>query len=305
MQITNYSLATPQKNIQPAYFSSHQYYSDSAFLNSIYPSLPQQHRITRKDSNANDATGENCLLQRNGYRIHLVNSLKQRIKASTLIKRMYASRGYNTESTSVFSHNPNEFTFLATIEESTAGTVTLRTDSEMGLLADNLYGAEVDPFRKKGGRVCEISKFAIDPEFSSREMTASLFQIMYIFACHINQTTDFFCEVNPRHAIPQKRMFGFRQIGEAKICPRVNAPAVLLHLSAQYIEEQVASIGKHTSQRRRSLYPYFFSPHEEKEIIQSIQTRKTAFALDEAEDNSPTDIHKYLQSANHQLSYLA
>ncbi|QOJ10296.1 long-chain N-acyl amino acid synthase [Nitrosomonas sp. H1_AOB3] len=303
MQIANHlQSGTAAKNIQPVHipFNSYQPDSTSSDDTNSESLRSRKYRISRHpDNNPNHATETDCLLQRNGYSIHLVNSLKQRIKASTLIKRMYASRGYNTESTSVFSHNPNEFTFLATIGDITAGTVTLRTDSETGLLADKLYYAEIDHFRKKGGRVCEISKFAINPEFSSKEMTASLFQIMYVFACHINQTTDFFCEVNPRHAIPQKRMFGFRQIGEAKTCSRVNAPAVLLHLNAQYIEEQIAGIEKHADQSRRSLYPYFFSPHKEKKIIQFIEASKTTFASDEDKNNSLTGTQKYLQSVNH------
>lgn len=69
-------------------------------------------------------------------------------------------------------------------------------------------------------------------------MIALLFQISYIYARNLYQATDFFCEVNPRHATPQKRMFGFQQIGKEKICPRVNAPAVLLHLEHELIKSR-------------------------------------------------------------------
>jgi hypothetical protein len=70
-------------------------------------------------------------------------------------------------------------------------------------------------------------------------MIASLFQVAYTYAHNILKATDFFCEVNPRHAGPQKRMFGFRPIGSVKTCPRVNAPAVLLHLALTYVKAQI------------------------------------------------------------------
>jgi hypothetical protein len=63
---------------------------------------------------------------------------------------MYASRGYRTESTSIFSYSPNHLTFLVLVGEIAAGTVTLGTDSDGGLLADELYQEEIDTFRKRG-----------------------------------------------------------------------------------------------------------------------------------------------------------
>lgn len=229
MQIANHlQSGTAVKNIQPAHipFSPYQPDSISSDDTSSQFSPLREYRISRHPkSNPNPATGTDCLLQRNGYSIHLVSSLKQCIKASTLIKRMYASRGYQTESTSVFLYTPNQFTFLALIGDIIAGTVTLRIDSEEGLLADELYSQEINNFRARGKKVCELSKFALDPQYSSKEIIASLFQAAYIYARDIGKATDFFCEVNPRHTAPQKRMFGFRQIGEKKTCPRVNAPA--------------------------------------------------------------------------------
>lgn len=263
MQITNYPAPkTAVKNIQPAHFSRHHYHPNQpnlTSLNNIYPSSSQQHYIpTNTDSYTNDATEENCLLQHNGYSIHLATSLKQRIKVSTLIKRMYASRGYSTESTSIFSHNPNEFTFLTIIGKIVAGTLTLRLDSAQGLLADTLYQSEIDTFRKQGKKVCELSKLVLNPQHGQKEMIAVLFQFAYIYARNLYQATDFFCEVNPRHALPQKRMFGFQQIGYKKICPRVNAPAVLLHLDHASIKKQIEISG--VSPRRNatngSLYPH-------------------------------------------------
>lgn len=278
MQITDHSSSgATAKSIQLANlaFNFHHPDSPSFSYNKTQALSPQQYRISINPENYPSHTTPDCLLQRNGYSIHLVNSLKQRIKATTLIKRMYASRGYNTDSASVFSHKPNELTFLVLIQEVAAGTVTLRSDSPRGLLADRLYRDKINEFRQKGRKVCELSRFAIDPQYSSKEMTASLFQVAYIYASTTYQVTDFFCEVNPRHATPQKRMFGFRQIGEEKICPRVNAPAVLLHLDVDYIKQQTANSQGRADQKTKNLYHHFLSQCEERTIAQCVQIRYT------------------------------
>lgn len=262
MQITDHSSSgATAKSIQLANlaFNFHHPDSPSFSYNKTQALSPQQYRTPTNLKNYPDHTAPNCLLQRNGYSIHLVNSPKQRIKATTLIKRMYASRGYNTDSASVFSHRSNEFTFLVLIQEVAAGTVTLRLDSRQGLLADRLYRDKINEFRQKGRKVCELSRFAIDPQYSSKEMTASLFQIAYTCARNEYEATDFFCEVNPRHAAPQKRMFGFQQIGEERTCPRVNAPAVLLHLELDFIRKQLTILNKQSNKNttNRFYYSYF------------------------------------------------
>lgn len=271
MQNTN-QITLPESSINTsltAPYSLNTYYNNLFFSNlqRIFSSK-NQHRITtaqnRNDSSIpfeksqeENTTQDQLLLKRNNYSVHLINSFKLRIKTNTLIKRMYASRGYKTEFASAFSYNPDQITFLVSVGEIAAGTVTLGTDSGKGLIADELYQEEIDVFRKKGRKVCELSKFALDPELSSKEMIASLFQVAYIYAHNILKATDFFCEVNPRHAGPQKRMFGFRTIGKVETCPRVNAPAVLLHLELAYIQTQIYSRAGSFSSADRSLYSYF------------------------------------------------
>jgi len=261
MQTANQSTpAVTAKNIQLANPAFNFHHPDSPSFNysRTQPLPSQQYQIPANPSNYPDHTERDCLLQRNGYSIHLVNSFKQRIKVNTLVNRMYASRGYDTENISFFTHDPNQFTFLVSVGEIAAGTVTLQIDSDKGLLADELYHQEINGFREKGQKVCELSKFALDPQYSSKEMIASLFQVAYICAHSVYRSTDFFCEVNPRHATPQRRMFGFQQIGEKKICPRVNAPAVLLHLEHKFIEKQINSLAGtcDTNTTSRSLYPH-------------------------------------------------
>lgn len=230
-------------------------------------SPPPQNRIQKNlDSNSDHTTESNCLLQRNGYSIHLVNSFKQRIKASTLIKRMYASRGYQTENTSVFSATPYQYTFETRNGQQLLGTLTLIIDSDDGLLADQLYKPEIDFFRKTGKKVCEISKLAFNPNSSSKEIFASLFHIAYLYAHFIHGVEHGFIEINPRHASFYKRMLGFQKIGERRICQRVNAAAVLLHLDLDHMKNQILSAAKPDKHKEKSLYPYFLTATEEEKI---------------------------------------
>lgn len=203
------------------------------------------------------------VLRHGDYHIYLADVPGLRGEADELIKRMYSWRGYYTENAAFSSRNPSQLTFVATNDKHLAGTVTLGLDSEGGLLADELYGQEINAFREKGRKVCELSKFALDPQYSSKEIIASLFHLAYIYARTIHNATDLFGEVNPRHVRSQQRMFGFRQIvEEPRICPRVGAPAVLLHLDLDYAGGQISSLAGSRDQGERSIYPYCASHQE-------------------------------------------
>lgn len=218
-----------------------------------------------------DTSDDTCLLRHSDYNIRLVDSPWQCSKTSLLIRRMYSWRGYRTENSTVIPYNPNRLTLEASREQQVFGTLTLGLDSEEGLSADELYKDELNVFRKKGRKICEVSKLAFEPQFSSKELFASLFHLAYIYGYTIHKVKDAFIEINPRHATFYKRMLGFRQIGEKRTCPRVDAPAVLLHLELDYMDAQISSLaGSHTL-KEKSLYPYFFPRHKEQGVAQRLQ----------------------------------
>ena len=278
MQITDHSSSgATAKSIQLANlaFNFHHPDSPSFSYNKTQALSPQQYRISINPENYPSHTTSDCLLQRNGYSIHLVSSLKQRIKATTLIKRMYASRGYQTDNACAFTNAPNQYTFEARQSQQLIGTMTLTIDTHDKLLADTLYRTELNQFRQRNRRLCELSKLAFNSESSSKEIFASLFHIAYIFARNIHNVDDAFIEINPRHAAFYKRMLGFQQIGELRTCPRVNAPAVLLHLNREYAEQKIIAMAGQLKQKEKSIYPYFLSQNQEKEITQRVQTKYT------------------------------
>jgi hypothetical protein len=215
--------------------------------------------------------GKNWVLRGDGYSIHVADSPGKRNEARALIQRMYAQRGYHVQNAAVTSHNPNRLTLVAFNAQKLIGTVTLGIDSDDGLLADELYAREINVFRSKGVKVCELSKFALDPEHSSKEILGALFHLTYIYASRIFNAQDAVIEVNPRHSGFYQRMLGFRRIGETRICPRVNAPALLLHLELDYMHEQICCLGGSRETKEKSLYPYFFSMSEEEGLIRKLR----------------------------------
>jgi len=282
------------KNIHLSHITLNPSYPDSLAFN-LSRTYSTPHQQTQPTPPTHPPL--NCLLQRNGYSIHLVNSLKQRIKATTLIKRMYASRGYQTNNACAFTNSSNQYTFEARQSQQLIGTMTLTIGTHNKLLADTLYQTELNQFRQRNRRLCELSKLAFDSESSSKEIFASLFHIAYIFARNIHNVDDAFIEINPRHAAFYKRMLGFQQIGELRTCPRVNAPAVLLQLNLEYMKQQIITQAGQLNQNTRSIYPQFLSQNQEKEITQRIQTKYTTTTFFPSYQSTPDYRQNHYQPA--------
>ena len=190
--------------------------------------------------------------------------------ADSLVQQRYAWRGYQTGS-DVFQRPTRQRTFAAYHDEIVIGTLTLRTDSSEGLLADALYRDDIDGYRQHhSAHCCELTRFALAPTRYSKEVFASLFHLAFIFGRKVHQVSDVFIEVNPRHASFYQRMLGLKQVGPERTCKRVEAPAVLMHGELSYIEEQIREHGGCAYNRAKSLYPYFFSKQEAQSVMEQL-----------------------------------
>jgi hypothetical protein len=201
------------------------------------------------------------------FGIRVADTDEGRSSASMLINKMYAWRGY--AGTHRIEDNPNRITLTASLKSGAVlGTVTLSMDSPIGILADGTFKDQIDTFRAKGAKVCEITKLAFDPAVRSKVALASLFHILYIYARHLHGCTDAFIEVNPRHRRFYEYMLNFKRLGEVRENPRVNAPAYLLWIDIGEMTELIKQHGGTSDNPalERSLYPYFFSQREEKGI---------------------------------------
>ena len=215
------------------------------------------------DSAALTNDADDLVIEQKNFRIRLADTESGRNSASMLINKMYAWRGYG--SAHQVKASPSRITLTASDKEKVIGTVTLGIDSEEGLLADEIFRPEIDQRRNAGGKVCELTKLAFDPDIRSKFALASLFHIVFIYGRRMHNCTDVFIEVNPRHRRFYETMLGFKRQCEIRTNPRVNAPAVLLWVDIAYVEEQIHKYGgtSDNPDTTRSLYPYFFSPREE------------------------------------------
>ncbi len=203
------------------------------------------------------------------YRIRLANTEDRRESASILIKRMYTWRGYGDGA--IREADPNRVTLLASGNDNTAiGTLSVGFDSPLGLLADEMYRTELDQLRQEGCRLCEYNRLAVDSSIKSKRIISSLFHIAYLYPYGLFAATDGVLEVNPRHVKFYERMLGFTQVGPERICPRVNAPSVLLRTNFDYMSRQVEKLGglmDKAPSTEKSLYPYFFTKADESGIL--------------------------------------
>lgn len=156
-------------------------------------------------------------------------SYHQHRACSALVRRMYAWRGYRISPPRQLIEDPNHATLGAWLEGELVATLTASRDSSAGLLADNLYAEELAGLRQPSRVLCEVTRLAVDVDAHDPELLKSLFRSSYQYARAVFGVTDAVIEVNPRHAAYYRREFGFSQIGTVRTCPRVDAPAVLLH----------------------------------------------------------------------------
>lgn len=148
---------------------------------------------------------------------------------SRLVRRMYAWRGYRLVPNRLQPADPNHVTIGAWLDGELVATATASRDSAAGLLADGLYHDEMVRLRGQSRVICEVTRLAVDLDCHDPELLNSLFLAVYQYVRAVFGGTELVIEVNPRHAGYYRRTMGFQQIGGLRTCPRVNAPAVLLH----------------------------------------------------------------------------
>lgn len=224
-----------------------------------------------------------CVERRRGGRIALNDPYLHHIEiadgdphlqalVAQLVRTMYTSRGLQTTSTQTGSSvaTPMTTTLVARAGDQVFGTVTVGGDGNNGLLADQRYSDEIDDIRKRSTGICEFTRLAIDPLASSPRILANMFNIAFVLAKHLHRASDLVMEVNPRHVGYYRRMLGCRIAGAETICPRVGAPAVLLHLSLDHVQEEIERHHAGTLKEIRSLYRLSFPPPEQPKLLAAL-----------------------------------
>lgn len=216
-----------------------------------------------------ESAQEETRTSRQEFKVRLATTDDRRRSASLLIEKMYSWRGYEADA---LGQDPNKITLVAYQDDKVVGTLTLGLDSPSGMVVDQLYKKEADQLRAQGRKICDVTKLAVDQDIKSKSVLGALFHLSVIYGRNIHRATDFLIEVNPRHALFYQRMIGFVPFGEEKLCPRVNAPAVLLKLDLAYADEQVIKYGGlgASAQGVKNIYPYWFTKEDELGITQRL-----------------------------------
>lgn len=204
-----------------------------------------------------------------GLSIQAAGDPQQRRMAQALVGQRYAQRGYRRSEPAIDVEPRHLLTLRAVAEQRMLGTLGIRFDSELGLNADLVFDTEMQALRGAGRELCEFTQLALDIEVPSKQVLAALFHTAYIHAHHVHGAELLVIEVNPRHVAYYRRMLGFQVGSEARLNPRVQAPAVLMSLDFDHVEAQVERYGGKPAMGAvaRTLYPFFFSPAEEAGIL--------------------------------------
>ena len=167
--------------------------------------------------------------------------------AAELVRHQYSARGYFAD-----TEHPNEAVqgaarrvsvILARSHQRVVGTLTVVIDSPSGLFADEVNRDLLEPLRASGRRLSELVRLAVthQRETDSRKVLAALFNAAHGVLV-ANRLHDVLIEVNPRHVGFYRRALCFEVAGEEMVCPRVNAPSVLLRMNLADLTRKIGSL---------------------------------------------------------------
>ncbi|MEZ5490765.1 MAG: long-chain N-acyl amino acid synthase [Gammaproteobacteria bacterium] len=206
-----------------------------------------------------------------GYQVRLVGEAGQlRDEVDLLVAGRYSSRGLGTSGEAHADSGSEKVTIAAALDLKVVGTLTLRIDSLSGLFSDLLYPRETNILRASGGRLCEVTRLALDPQSASLEVLGALFNVAFILAREVFARTDLLAEVHPRHTGFYRRTMGYRVLGPKRLCLRVNAPAILMHLRLGFAADLVREFAGSEARHDRNLYRLFAPPPEQHAILQKL-----------------------------------
>jgi hypothetical protein len=166
--------------------------------------------------------------------------------AKRLVEQRYGWRGYVVSHASTDKpalKDKHAVTLVARQGDTTVGTLSVRFDSSDGLNVDEAFQQEVDALRDKGGKlVCELTGLAIEPGGNSSAIMSLLVRLAFMTGRSWRAATDALIEINPRHERFYRRVLDFKVVSTPRICPRVQAPAVLLHLDICRLEHSLEQL---------------------------------------------------------------
>lgn len=165
-------------------------------------------------------------------RTRLARTSEDFARARALVREKYTESGYvgMGAGSAQTEYSDDRITLLAEHNGTLAGTLSLRLDGPNGLLAERVFPEEVREARASGMVLSELTALAVAKRSTRPHVCGALFTSAFQLWGAFQQLTDALIEVNPRHLGFYCRVLGFVVVGNERLCPRVNAPAILLRL---------------------------------------------------------------------------
>ena len=232
----------PQEYAQPLEFICNARWLDSLLTESRSSRVIEGHMPKSKFKRETSALQ---LARDDSLRILVAVLPSQHEAVERLVRRRYAWRGYNLPQTgnaddvAALDHEPSRVTLLVEDQGTLVGTLTLRLDSPQGLMAEQTYGEEIERVRSQGRRVGEVVRLAMEEGVDWKSVLDALLQAIYLVGRVVHSLTDIFIEVNPRHVRFYQRVFGFAANSAERLCSRVGAPSVLMHLDVEEFDQRL------------------------------------------------------------------
>ncbi len=183
--------------------------------------------------------------QQNGLEIKIADEFSEWIGSFMLLYKEYLRTGYVFEQQSshiLFNiHHllPETAVFITKISNRPESTLTQFLDNSLfGLPSDLIYQDELDQLRDKGRVIAELGSLVTRKQFRWQNQFLYLCRTMYWYA-RIKNVNDWIISVNPKHVPYYKTIFLFEIFGQEKFHPGVRAPAVLMRLDLERIQENL------------------------------------------------------------------
>lgn len=199
------------------------------------------------------------------YSLALASSPEAIKQTNALVELVYATRGYSTD----VLDSTHVTTFAILKHEKVVGTLSIRFDSEEGLLSDQYFHEELTKLRAEGYKLCEFTKLAFN-DIRSTTILAVIFHAAYSYSWYVKHSSLLVIEVNPRHAKYYISKLGFKPLSEEKFFAELNGPASLLHLNLEFMHELLADPNACIC-IDKTLYKHRLTEEEEQEILTKVK----------------------------------
>ncbi len=137
---------------------------------------------------------------------------------------------------SPFDILPSTAVFVAIRDGEVIGTLSLIEDGSIGLPMDDVFPEETRRVRERGGRLAELSAFAIHPSVRGRGVSLMLYNLMFRWVWWHRRTQDIVIAVHPRVTRFYEVVLLFDRLHARRSYRRFNnAPAEALHLNMRGI----------------------------------------------------------------------